>query len=115
MADDPETLKLAEEGIRQSTIYEALRVKILAVTDHSTRQVFKAHQVFLMKLDLLRNCLRGYVDLAAPSTVRGISSISVMLYLCCCALLPINVMIFYHKLHMLGFHPLAVTMPIPIW
>jgi hypothetical protein len=39
MAEDPETLKLAEEGIRHSVIYEALRLKILAVTDHLTRQI----------------------------------------------------------------------------
>jgi hypothetical protein len=30
MAEDPETLKLAVEGIRYSAIYEALRAKILA-------------------------------------------------------------------------------------
>jgi hypothetical protein len=80
MAENPETLKLAEEGIKQSAIYEALRLKILAVTDHSTRQVPKAHQVSLMKLGrytdngwrLLRNSLREFVDLAAPSTVRGV-------------------------------------------
>jgi hypothetical protein len=80
MAEDPETLKLALEGIRHSAIYEALRAKILAVTDHMTRQIPKAHQVSLMKLGrytdngwrLLRNRLREHVDLAAPSTVRGV-------------------------------------------
>jgi hypothetical protein len=80
MAEDPETLKLAEEGIRNSAIYEALRAKILAVTDHMTRQIPRAHQVSLMKLGrytdngwrLLRNSLREHVDLAAPSTVRRV-------------------------------------------
>jgi hypothetical protein len=82
MAEDPKTFKLAEHGIKQSPIYETLKLKILAAADPRTRLVPKAHQVSLMKLGrytdngwrLLRNSMQKYVDLAGASTVRGVCS-----------------------------------------
>jgi hypothetical protein len=80
MADDPRTLTIAEKGIKESPVYESLKLKILAKADLQRRAVPKGHQVALMRLGqytdggwkLLQRSMAKYVDLAAPSTVRNV-------------------------------------------
>jgi hypothetical protein len=50
MADVPKAFKLAEEGMRNSPIYDALKGRILEEADLENKYVSKAHQISLFHL-----------------------------------------------------------------
>jgi hypothetical protein len=80
MAEDPKTFKLAEEGVRNSPIYDVLEKRILKGADLENKYVSKAHQVSLFRLGhyserrwkLLRDSLKEHVNLASPTTIRTV-------------------------------------------
>jgi hypothetical protein len=80
MAEDEKTFKIAQEGIRQSPVFDALKLNILRQADLQLNLVPNAHQISLFKLgrytdkgwNLLRDSLAAWVDLLSPSTIRKV-------------------------------------------
>jgi hypothetical protein len=89
MAENPKTFKLAEEGVRNSPIYDVLKKRILKESDSENKYVSKAHQVSLFRLGhysergwkLLRDSLKEHANLASlPQSEQCVIACGQMAY-----------------------------------